>query len=205
MSIDGIGIALITLSSAALEVSLDRGQIDDWFGSRLITTMIIVAVLGWTTTILWEQNNANPIIDFRMLRNRNFAIASVLFLAFGISLFGTTTLIPQMLQSLYGYRAIDAGLVLGPGALVISLLAPISAQLLQRHVVSAKTLVSISLCVTALAMFVYSNMTLDVNSGHYAWERALQGFGYGVQSDQLLPQLGWKLWNCLHHHRERAS
>jgi DHA2 family multidrug resistance protein len=180
MSIDGIGIALITLSSAALEVSLDRGQIDDWFGSRLITTMIIVAVLGWTTTILWEQNNANPIIDFRMLRNRNFAIASVLFLAFGISLFGTTTLIPQMLQSLYGYRAIDAGLVLGPGALVISLLAPISAQLLQRHVVSAKTLVSISLCVTALAMFVYSNMTLDVNSGHYAWERALQGFGYGL-------------------------
>ena len=180
MSIDGIGIVLIVLASAALEISLDRGQIDDWFGSRLITTMIIVAVLGWIATVLWERSNANPIIDLRLLGNRNFAIASVLFFVFGIGLFGTTTLIPQMLQSLYGYRALDAGLVLGPGALVITLLAPISAQLLQRHIVSAKTLVFLSLCFIALAMFVFSNMTLEVNSGHYAWVRALQGVGYGL-------------------------
>ncbi len=180
MSIDGIGIVLIILASAALEISLDRGQIDDWFGSRLITTMIVVAVVGWIATILWERSNANPIIDLRLLGNRNFAIASVLFFVFGVGLFGTTTLIPQMLQSLYGYRALDAGLVLGPGALVITMLAPISAQLLQRHIVSAKTLVFLSLCFIALAMFVFSNMTLDVNSGHYAWERALQGVGYGL-------------------------
>jgi DHA2 family multidrug resistance protein len=179
MSVDTTGIVLITMASAALEVALDRGQIDDWFGSNFITAMIVIAVLGWIGTVLWEAYVKDPIIDFRLLRSRNFAIASVLFFVFGIGLFGTTTLIPQMLQSLYGYRAIDAGLVLGPGALVITLLAPISAQLLQRHLVSAKTLILVSLSFIALAMFVYSDMNLDTNGSHYLWERALQGIGYG--------------------------
>jgi len=180
MPIDGVGIVLITLASAALEISLDRGQIDDWFGSPLITAMIAIAALGWIATVFWELRNPNPIIDLTLLRHRNFAIASVLFFVFGFSLFGTTTLIPQILQSLYGYRAIDAGLVLAPGGLVITVLAPISAQLLQRRLVSPKTLVILSFCIVAVAMFVYSDMTLDVDSSHYAWTRALQGFGYGL-------------------------
>jgi DHA2 family multidrug resistance protein len=179
MSVDTIGIVLITLASGALEISLDRGQIDDWFGSSFITTMIVIAVLGWIGTVAWEAYVKDPIIDFGLLKNRNFAIASTLFFVFGIGLFGTTTLIPQMLQSLYGYRAIDAGLVLGPGALVITVLAPVSAQLLQRHLVSAKTLIFISLAFISLSMFVYSVMNLDTNGGHYLLIRALQGFGYG--------------------------
>jgi len=180
MSIDTIGIVLITLASGALEVSLDRGQIDDWFGSSFITSMILIAVSGWVGTVLWELYVKEPIIDFRLLNNRNFAIASGLFFVFGIGLFGTTTLIPQLLQSLYGYRAIDAGLILGPGALVITCLAPISAQLLQRHLVSAKTLVLMSLSFVAAAMLVYSNMNLDTNGAHYGWIRGLQGVGYGL-------------------------
>ncbi|UWZ86787.1 DHA2 family efflux MFS transporter permease subunit [Occallatibacter riparius] len=180
MTIDGTGIALITLASAALEIALDRGQIDDWFGSTFITTAIFVAVFGWIATVVWEGRNPNPIIDFQLLTNRNFAIASILFFIFGVGLFGTTTLIPQMLQSLYGYRAIDAGLVLGPGALVITVLAPISAQLLQRRMVTPKALVVASFVIVAIAMFVYSDMTLDVDSSHYAWIRALQGLGYGL-------------------------
>jgi DHA2 family multidrug resistance protein len=180
MSIDGVGIALITLASAALELSLDRGQIDDWFGSPLITAMIAIAALGWAATVFWELRNPNPIIDLTLLRHRNFAIASVLFFLFGFSLFGTTTLIPQILQSLYGYRAIDAGLVLAPGGVVITVLAPISAQLLQRRLISAKALVLVSFCIVTIAMFIYSDKTLDVDSSHFAWNRALQGFSYGL-------------------------
>ena len=180
MSIDGLGIVFIVLASAALEISLDRGQIDDWFGSSFITAMILVAILGWIATVVWEIRNPDPIIDFHLFEHRNFAIATILFFVFGVGLFGSTTLIPQMLQSLYGYRAIDAGLVLGPGALVITVLAPISAQLLQRHIVTAKTLVFASFCIVAIAMFVFSDMTLEVNSSHYAWNRALQGLGYGL-------------------------
>jgi MFS transporter, DHA2 family, multidrug resistance protein len=180
MSIDTIGIVLITLASGALEVSLDRGQIDDWFGSSFITTMILIAILGWIGTIAWELYIKEPIIDFRLLKDTNFAISSALFFVFGVGLFGTTTLIPQMLQSLYGYRAIDAGLVLGPGALVITCLAPVSAQLIQRHILSAKTLLLTSLFFISAAMFVYSDMNLSTNGAHYAWTRALQGLGYGL-------------------------
>jgi DHA2 family multidrug resistance protein len=180
MSIDGTGIVLITLASAALEISLDRGQIDDWFGSGFITTMILVAVFGWIATVVWELYIKEPIIDFRLLNNRNFAIACGLFFVFGVGLFGTTTLIPQLLQSLYGYRAIDAGLVLYPGALVITCLAPISAQLLQRTLISAKRLVLVSLAAGATAMFLFSNMNLDTDGGHFRWIRSMQGFGYGL-------------------------
>jgi DHA2 family multidrug resistance protein len=73
MSTDGIGIALIAVASAALEVSLDRGQIDDWFGSPFITALIVIAVAGWIATILWERRNPDPIIDLRLLEHRNFA------------------------------------------------------------------------------------------------------------------------------------
>jgi len=179
MQIDTVGIVLITLASGTLEVALDRGQIEDWFGSPFITTMIVLAVVGWIGTILWENYVKDPIIDFGLLTNRNFAIASIFFFVFGVGLFATTTLIPQVLQSLYGYRAIDAGLVLGPGALVITLLAPLSAQFLQRQLVSAKTLIFASFCFISLSMFIYSLMTLDTNGGHYLAIRALQGVGYG--------------------------
>lgn len=95
MSVDGIGIALITLASAALEISLDRGQIDDWFGSTFITTMIFIAVFGWMGTVVWELFIKDPIIDFRLLNNRNFAIASALFFVFGMDCSGQRLSFPN--------------------------------------------------------------------------------------------------------------
>lgn len=179
LQIDGIGITLIALASACLEVTLDRGQIEDWFGSSLICWMLAIAAIGWVATVVWEIRLKDPVIDFRMLANRNFAIAAILFFVFGFGLFGSTTLIPQMLQSLYGYRAIDAGLVLGPGALVITVLAPISAQLIQRQLVHARLLIVASLVIGAAAMWYYSTFNLATNYGHYALARGFQGLGYG--------------------------
>src|SRR3984893_15235324 len=179
LNIDGIGITLIALASASLEVALDRGQIDDWFGSAFISWLLAIALLGWLATVVWELRVKEPVIEFRLLANRNFAIASVLFLIFGVGLFGSTTLIPQILQSLYGYRAIDAGLVLGPGAFVITLLAPVSAQLIQRQVVGPRVLLTISLTTVAASMWYYSTFTLATDYGHYALARAYQGLGYG--------------------------
>ncbi|HWC95646.1 MAG TPA: DHA2 family efflux MFS transporter permease subunit [Candidatus Sulfopaludibacter sp.] len=179
LTVDGLGITLIALASAALEVALDRGQIEDWFGSPFICWMLALAVLGWIATVLWEMRAADPVIDFRLLGNRNFAISSVLFFVFGLGLFGSTTLIPQLLQSLYGYRAIDAGLVLGPGAFVITLLAPIGAQLIQRRIVHPRILITVSLSIVAAAMWHYSTFNLATDYRHYALARAYQGLGYG--------------------------
>ena len=151
LHIDGVGITLIALETAALEVALDRVQIDDWFGSSFICWMLGIGMIGWIATVVWEIRLKEPIIEFRLLRNRNFAIASALFFVFGFGLFGSTTLIPQILQSLYGYRATDAGLVLGPGALVITVLAPIAAQLIQRQIVPARLLLTISVITVGAA------------------------------------------------------
>ena len=179
LHIDGTGIALIALASAALEVALDRGQIDDWFGSRFICWMLAIGVMGWIATVVWEIRLKEPIIEFQLLASRNFAIANAFFLVFGFGLFGSTTLIPQILQSLYGYRATDAGLVLGPGALVITFFAPIAAQLIQRQMVSARVLLSISISIVGAAMWYYSTFTLATDYSHYALARAFQGLGYG--------------------------
>jgi len=178
LNIDGVGIALVGLGSAALEVLLDRGQIDDWFGSPFICWMFALGVGCLGSAIVWELRQRDPIIDLRLLGNRNFAIACLLYFVFGFGLFGSTTMIPQLLQSLYGYRAIDAGLVLGPGAFVITLLAPVGAQLVQRGVIHPRVLLMGAMVVVGLSFLHYSRFNLDTDYSHYAWARALQGLGY---------------------------
>ena len=178
LRVDGIGIALIGLGSAALEILLDRGQIDDWFGSTTIVWCFIIAVVCLTSAVFWELHVADPVIDFRLLKVRNFAIANLFYFVFGVGLFASTTMIPQLLQSLYGYRAIDAGLVLGPGAFVITLLAPVGAQLVQRGIVKPKILLFGAVMIVGISFIHYSHMNLQTDYWHYAWSRALQGFGY---------------------------
>jgi DHA2 family multidrug resistance protein len=178
LRVDGIGIALIGLGSAALEILLDRGQIDDWFGSTFIAWMFGIAVSCLVTAIFWELHHKDPVIDFRLLQSRNFAIANVFYFIFGFGLFASTTMIPQILQTLYGYRAIDAGLVLGPGAFVITLLAPVGAQLVQRGIVQPRILLFGAVIVVGISFLHYSHFNLDTDYSHYAWARALQGLGY---------------------------
>src|SRR5690348_15908920 len=79
LQIDGVGIALIALASGCLEVALDRGQIEDWFDSTFICWMLAIGVIGWFVTVWWEIRMPVPIVDFRILGNRNFAIAAILF------------------------------------------------------------------------------------------------------------------------------
>jgi MFS transporter, DHA2 family, multidrug resistance protein len=178
LRVDGIGIALIGLGSAALEVLLDRGQIDDWFGSHFISWMFAIGVMCLVTAVFWELHHPEPVIDFHLLRVRNFAISCLFYFIFGFGLFGSTTMIPQILQSLYGYRAIDAGLVLGPGALVITFLAPVGAQLVQRRVINPRNLLFGAVMVVGISFIHYSHFNLDTDYRHYALARALQGFGY---------------------------
>jgi DHA2 family multidrug resistance protein len=178
LRVDGVGIGLIAIGSAALEMLLDRGQIDDWFGSSFISWMFAIALLCLGAAVIWELRQPDPVIEFRLLGSRNFAIANSLYFIFGFGLFASTTMIPQILQTLYGYRAIDAGLVLGPGAFVITLLAPLGAQLVQRGVIQPRYLLTGAVALVGLSFFHFSHLTLDTDYAHYAWARALQGLGY---------------------------
>lgn len=178
LRVDYIGIILIALGFASLEVVLDRGQIDDWFGSSFITSALIFAGICLLIAVFWEWRQKDPVVELTLLRERNFAISNVFYFLFGFVLFGSTTMIPEILQNLYGYTATDAGLVLGPGALVITFLAPVVAQITQRGKIQPRFLIAFSFAVVALSMLYYGRFTLQTDYFHYALARAIQGFGY---------------------------
>jgi len=178
LRIDYVGITLIAVGFACLEFVLDRGQIDDWLGSTTISSMLAGAVVCLVFAVWWELRVPDPVVELGLLRERNFACANIFYFLFGFVLFGSTTMIPEILQSLYGYTATDAGLVLGPGAAVITVLAPIVAVLTQKGKVKPKYLIAFSFGVVALSMLYYSSFTLQTNYTHYALARVMQGFGY---------------------------
>jgi len=175
LRIDGLGIFLVALGFACLEVVLDRGQTLDWFESRFIVIFFSVAVAALIVAVFWEWRHPDPVVEIRLLADRNFAIANFYYFLFGFALFGSTVLIPQMLESLYGYTATDAGLVLGPGALVIVVLAPFVVRILPK--VGIKLLVFTGYIIFACAMWRFASFDLNTDYGHIALARALQGLG----------------------------
>src|SRR5246500_4239105 len=177
LRIDGLGIFLVALGFACLEVVLDRGQIDDWFESNIIVGFFSIALVALVAAAFWEWRHPDPVVEIRLLADRNFAIANVYYFLFGFALFGSTVLIPQMLQSLYGYSATDAGLVLGPGAFVIVALAPLIVKILPK--VGIKPLIFTGYIIFAIAMWRYASIDLGTDYKHVAIARAIQGLGIG--------------------------
>jgi MFS transporter, DHA2 family, multidrug resistance protein len=175
LKIDGWGIFSIAVAFAFLEVVLDRGQTEDWFESNFIVIFFTIAMAALIFAIVWEWHHPDPVVEIRLLADRNFALANIFYFLFGFALYGSTVLIPQMLQALYGYTATDAGLVLGPGAFVIVMLAPVVVRILPR--VGVKHLLAFGYFVFALAMWYYASFTLATDYRHEALARALQGLG----------------------------
>ncbi len=175
LKIDGWGIFSVAMAFACLEVVLDRGQTEDWFESNFIIFFFTVAMIALAFAIVWEWRHPDPVVEIRLLADRNFALANIFYFLFGFTLYGSTVLIPQMLQRLFGYTATDAGLVLGPGAFVIVMLAPVVVRILPK--VGVKWLIGFGYLVFALAMWYYASFTLATDYRHEAWARALQGLG----------------------------
>jgi MFS transporter, DHA2 family, multidrug resistance protein len=175
LKIDGWGIFSVALAFACLEVVLDRGQTEDWFESNFIVGFFGVAMVALLFAIVWEWRHPDPVVEVRLLADRNFALANIFYFLFGFTLYGSTVLIPQMLQRLYGYTATDAGLVLGPGAFIIVMLAPVVVRILPK--LGVKRLLAFGYFVFALAMWYYGSFTLATDYRHEALARALQGLG----------------------------
>jgi len=175
LRVDGLGILLIALGFACLEVVLDRGQTLDWFDSRFIVLFFSIAALALTAAAVWEWRHPDPVVEIRLLADRNFAIANAYYFLFGFALFGSTVLIPQMLQGLYGYTATDAGLVLGPGAFVIVALAPLVVRIFPK--VGVKPMIFIGYVIFAIAMWQYASIDLGTDYKRVALLRAVQGLG----------------------------
>jgi DHA2 family multidrug resistance protein len=168
---------LLAVGFGCLEVVLDKGQEDDWFGSSFITTFTVISVVALVVAIIWELRHKDPVVDLTLLANRNFALACALFFLFGFVLFSSTVLMPQLLQTLDNYDATTAGMALTPGALVIVAMAPFIVRLIP--IVGAKRLIAIGFFFLGVAMWHLSHLTLQADYWVFARARMLQGFGLG--------------------------
>ena len=157
--LDYMGISLLALGVGALQILLDKGQEDDWFGSRFITTLVIVATVCLISLVIWEFFHKTPIIDVRLFKNLNFAGANLMFFVFGILLFSSLVLMPQFLQTLLGYTAELAGLALSAGGLVLLLEMPVIGQLTSK--VQARWLIAFGWFALSIAMY-YSTKRIDL-------------------------------------------
>ena len=178
VKLDYIGIALLALGVGALQVLLDKGQEDDWFGSHFITTLIVVSTVCLISLVIWEWYQKAPIIDVRMFKNFNFASSSLMMFTLGILLFSSLVLMPQFLQTLLGYTSQLAGLALSAGGLVLLIEMPIMGQLTTK--IQARRLIGFGWLALSVAMF-YSTKRIDLQISFSAatWLRIAQVIGLG--------------------------
>jgi len=173
--IDYIGIGLISLGLGSMQIILDKGQREDWFSSIFIQVFFVLMLVGIIAGIIWELRHKDPVVDLRMLKNRNFAVATLAMFFLGFVLYSSTVLIPQFLQEMMGYTAELAGLALSPGGAVIMFMMPVVGFLVSR--VNTKYLIAFGCTVSALALFVMAGWDLQIDYSHAVRARMLQSFG----------------------------
>jgi DHA2 family multidrug resistance protein len=176
-SIDYIGISLITLTFASFQIMLDRGEDADWFGSGSIRLFATIAAVGAAGACAWLLYTRNPVVNLRVLKDRNFALGCVAIAFFSVILYGSAVLIPQLAQQHLGYTALLAGLVLSPGALAIICLIPF-ITLAMPHV-QTRYLLTAGFMVLGLSLLYSRNLTPDIDFFHLMVLRIAQAVGIG--------------------------
>jgi DHA2 family multidrug resistance protein len=175
LRVDYVGFGLVALGLGCLQVVLDKGQREDWFESNFINGFAAVSVAALVVLVVWELTRADPIVDLRLFKNTGFAAANVGMLAVGFILFGTTQLLPQLVQDLFGYTATLAGLVITPGGVAVMILMPVVGLLLRR--VQPRVLIGIGLLIEAAALEYMSGIDTNVSYSHLMWTRVFQASG----------------------------
>ncbi len=172
LSVDWVGFLLVAIGLGCLSLTLDRGEREDWFGSSFIITTTALSVSALVALVFWELSRKDPIVNIRLMGNRNFSIALFVMLTTGLILFGTTQLIPQLLQEVLGYTATDAGLALTAGGVVTIMVMPIVGSLAGR--IDTRLLLFPALCVTAAALYHLSQLNAEISFTDAALARAFQ-------------------------------
>jgi len=173
--IDYIGLGLLALGLGTLQVVLDKGQRDDWFGSHFIvitTTISAAALLG---VLIWEWYHKDPIIDLHLFKDRSFAIGNLLMFMVGFALMSSTVLLPLFMQTVLGYTAEKAGLALMPGGFAILIAMPVVGFLLGRY--DARRLLLFGMCMLSFALFHMTRFDTNIDFRTVATARIFQAIG----------------------------
>src|SRR5258708_2155324 len=181
LNFDFIGLSLLVLTLVCWEVMLSKGQEWDWLSDAFgrVQVLATLFVLGAAGLVFWETRQASPIVNFRPLRERNFALSCVIiFCVFGV-LYGTSTLLPSLLESLFGYDAFHAGLVLSPSA-VFPILPILVVGPLLGPVLAAPCPIGAGLLILAAGNFWLSQLNLEISPWHVVWPRVVMVAGLGL-------------------------
>jgi DHA2 family multidrug resistance protein len=178
LRIDYLGFALLSIGLGFLQVVLDKGEQDDWFSSPFILWLSIGSAVGLIAFVIWELGQDDPIVDVRLLADRNFGMANVLMFLLGFVLLGSTVLLPEMVQRLYGYTATLAGLVITPGGVSIMLLMPLVGRLI--GLVDSRLLIVAGLTICASALFYMTGFDLQTDYHTLMMGRIYQAAGLAL-------------------------
>ncbi len=174
--VDFLGLAAVGIGVGLLEFTLDKGQEKEWFGSGEIRLTMALAVCTLIFFAFWEWNHPDPIVDLKLLKNRNFGTAVFLQLVLGMVLFGSTVLIPQYLQTLLGYTAERAGMVLSPAGFVMMVMMAIAGRSLGK-IGDPRLTVMLGYLAVAAGLYNLTRLDLNASYGTVTFWRMLQVVG----------------------------
>jgi DHA2 family multidrug resistance protein len=175
LKVDYLGFALVAIGLGSLQVVLDKGQEDDWLSSNFILTFFILAVIGIVGVVIWEFITPDPIVDLPLFKNFNFAFNNIVMFAVGFILFGTTQLLPQYTQTLMGYDATQAGLVISPGGFAVMLMMPLVGYLVTHY--QPKWLIVFGMFMEGISLYHMTSFDTQISYSTLAWARIYQAIG----------------------------
>ncbi len=179
IKLDFLGFGLLGLTFGSLEFVLDKGQEDDWFSSHLIAFFTVACIVAFVVMIWWElkqlREGHRPILNLTLFKRRNFSISFLLMFVLGFSLYGTTILIPQLVQTLLGYTAELAGLVLSPAGLMMMCMMPVVGFLSSK--VDPRKLIGYGFVMLTVSLVTMHTMDLSISYGRLVFLRCFQASG----------------------------
>jgi len=179
MKLDMAGFALVAMTFGSLEFVLDKGQEDDWFASHVILFFAVLMVVAFIGLLWWELRQLRigkkPLLNLTLFKRRNFAISFTLMFVLGFSLYATTILIPQFVQTLLGYTAELAGLVLSPAGLMMMCMMPIVGFLSGK--VDPRKLIGYGFIMLTLSLLWMGNLNLQLSYPQLVFMRIFQASG----------------------------
>ncbi len=172
--VDTIGFAFLALWLSTMQIALDKGQELDWFGSPAITLCIVVSAVSFVAFVVRELTTPFPLVDLSIFRNRNFAVGTGLVALLGALLYGTTAILPLLMQGLLDYSATDAGLALSPRGIAAFLAALLAGRLI--GLVGGRTLIVVGFSLMTLSVALLGGINLQVGMGQLIMPILVAGF-----------------------------
>jgi DHA2 family multidrug resistance protein len=185
--IDYVGISALIIGIASLQYFLERGETDDWFESKAITTMAITAFIGLTTFIIWELKTKNPVINLHVLKNRNLAVSNILTFTVGFGMFSSVFIFPVLAQRVLGFTPTETGIGLIPAAVAAIVVMPFIGRGIQGGI---PPVIFVVLGFVFFILHGYTGAQANLNSGNafFFWPNIYRGLGTAMLTVPLINQ-----------------